>query len=139
MKPESGKHEEIIVHAEEVKVQGRVIWSSQKFKTEQRTASFVLLIINEGADMNMPRNGVSPRDDREGLDLTPPEGGYELYRHKDAQDMKTKGWHGYYWARKNEAGDYEIRSVPASEGEPSMPGGVFPKEGFEEHYERAHI
>jgi hypothetical protein len=52
--------------------------------------------------------------------------------------MRTENWHGYYWARLSEAGDdYEIRTVPASLGEPSVPGGVFPREGFEEHYERA--
>ena len=78
----------------------------------------------------------SPRDDQQELNLVPPEGRYELYRHKNAERMKTRGWHGYYWARPNEAGDYEIRSVPTSEGEPSVPGGVFPKEGFEEYYER---
>ena len=50
--------------------------------------------------------------------------------------MKTKGWHGYYWARQNRAGDYEIRSVPPSAGEYSVPGGILPKTGFEEHYEK---
>ena len=84
----------------------------------------------------MPQDRASPSDDQQGLTLVPPEGGYELYRHKDAEGMQTKGWHGYYWARPNEAAGYEIRSVPTSEGEPSVPGGVFPKEGFEEHYER---
>lgn len=69
-------------------------------------------------------------------DLTPPAEGYELYRHKNLEGKKTKNWHGLYWARRNARGDYEIRSVPSSLGEPSMPGGVFPKEGFEEHYER---
>ena len=71
----------------------------------------------------------SPRDEQEGLNLNPPEEGYELYRHKNTERMKTKNWHGHYWARQNEAGDYEIRSVPASLGEPSASGGVFPKEG----------
>ena len=33
--------------------------------------------------------------------VTPPEAGYELYRHKNAGDMKTKNWHGLYWARRN--------------------------------------
>ena len=84
----------------------------------------------------MPQDRASPSDDQQELTLVPPEGGYELYRHKDAESLKTKNWHGYYWARPNKAGDYEIRSVPTSEGEPSAPGGVFPKEGFEEHYER---
>ncbi len=70
------------------------------------------------------------------LDLTPPGGGYELYRHKNAGGMKTKNWHGFYWARQNEAGDYEIRSVPSSSGEYSMPGGVLPRDGFEERYVR---
>ena len=83
--------------------------------------------------MDTPRN-----EDREGPDLTPPEGGYELYRRKNAARMKTKNWHGLYWARQNEKGDYELRSVPSSEGEHSAPGGVFPREGFEEHYEKAY-
>ncbi len=86
----------------------------------------------------------APRDDlargEEGLGElegpVPPGEGYELYRHKNPEEMGTKNWHGRYWARRNEEGDYEIRSVPSSLGEPSMPGGVFPKEGFEEHYER---
>ena len=70
-------------------------------------------------------------------DLTPPAEGYELYRHKNLEGAKN--WHGLYWARRNAEGDYEIRSVPSSLGEPSMPGGVFPKEGFEEHYERLEL
>ncbi len=75
-------------------------------------------------------------DDQEGLDPIPPEGGFELYRHKHAQKMRTGRWHGYYWARRTEEGDYEIRSVPSMLGEHSMPGGVMPREGFEEHYEK---
>ncbi len=50
--------------------------------------------------------------------------------------MKTKGWHGLFWARRTEKGDYEIRSVPSSLGEYSVPEGVMPGEGFEEHYEK---
>ena len=80
--------------------------------------------------MSIPQKG--PED----LDLTPPGAGYELYRYKDARRMGTQGWHGLYWARRNRAGDYEIQSVPSTLGERSAPGGVFPKEGFEEHYER---
>ncbi len=72
----------------------------------------------------------------EGLNLTPPAEDYELYRHKNAEDMTTRGWSGLYWARKNNADDYEIRTV-TKEGEAySYPGGVFPKESFEEHYEK---
>jgi hypothetical protein len=72
----------------------------------------------------------------EGLKLTPPKEGFELYRHKNATEMRTRGWLGLYWARINEAGDYEIRSV-AREGEAhSVTGGIFPKDGFEEHYEK---
>jgi len=72
----------------------------------------------------------------EGLNLTPPEEGFELYRHKNAQEMRTWGWSGLYWARKNEAGDCEIRTV-TREGEGySVTGGIFPREGFEEHYEK---
>jgi hypothetical protein len=74
----------------------------------------------------------------DGLNLTPPEEGFELYKHKNAQSKRTRGWSGLYWARLNEAGDYEIRSV-AKEGQAhSMIGGVFPKEGFEEHYEKVN-
>ena len=50
--------------------------------------------------------------------------------------MRTEGWHGYYWARRTEGGAYEIRTVPASLGEPSAHGGTFPEEGFEKHYEK---
>ncbi len=84
-----------------------------------------------------PRDkGPSLFDDEEKPDLTPPGEGFELYRHKGADVMRTKGWHGYYWARRTEEGDYEIRSVPSMLGEHSVPGGVMPKEGFEEHYEK---
>ncbi len=70
------------------------------------------------------------------LNLTPPEEGFELYGHKRAERMSTLGWSGLYWARENEAGDYEIRAV-TREGEAySVTGGVFPKESFEKHYER---
>ena len=86
--------------------------------------------------MSAARDGSSPGDDLEGLDPIPPEEGYELYRHKSAGETKTKNWHGLYWARRNEEGDYEIRSVPTSLGEPSAPGGTFSRNGFEEHYVR---
>ncbi len=91
--------------------------------------------------MGTPNNGTLPfDDDDEGSpDLAPPEEGYELYRHKDAERMKTRNWRGYYWARRTEQGDYEIRSVPSSLGEHSVPGGVMPREGFEEHYERVAL
>jgi hypothetical protein len=82
------------------------------------------------------RDGSSPDEDLERLALVPPEGSYELYRHKNAGEMETKNWHGLYWARLNEEGDYEVRSVPTSLGEPSAPGGTFPRSGFEEHYAR---
>jgi hypothetical protein len=73
------------------------------------------------------------------LNLMPPEESFELYRHNYAEQMRTQGWSGLYWARKNEAGDYEIRSV-AREGEAhSVTGGIFPKEGFEEHYEKTSL
>jgi hypothetical protein len=26
----------------------------------------------------------------------PPEGGYRLYRHRGADSMQTRDWHGYY-------------------------------------------
>ena len=86
--------------------------------------------------MSAARDASSPGGDLEGLDPTPPEGGYELYRHKNAGGMETRNWHGLYWARRNEEGDYEIRSVPTSLGETSVPGGILSKDGFEEHYVR---
>jgi hypothetical protein len=71
------------------------------------------------------------------LNLTPPEEAFELYRYKNAEEMTTRRWSGLYWARKNEAGAYEIRAV-TKEGEGySYPGGVYSKEAFERHYERA--
>jgi hypothetical protein len=86
--------------------------------------------------VDIANNGTLPFDDEEGLDLTPPEEGFELYRHKNAEKMRTKDWHGYYWAKLTEQGNYEIGSVPSSLGEHSVSGGVMPKEGFEEHYEK---
>ncbi len=80
----------------------------------------------------------APHDELEDLNLTPPEGGYKLYRHKNAARINTKNWHGLYWARRNTEGDYELQSVPRSEGEQSTPGGVFPKEGFERCYEKVY-
>ena len=81
-------------------------------------------------------NEPPPFENEESPDLSSPGEGFELYRHKDAEKMRTKGWHGYYWARRTEVGDYEIRTVPSSLGEPSASGGVFPKVGFEDHYEK---
>ena len=81
---------------------------------------------------------MSPNDSGEALHAhVPPEEGYELYRHRNADAMRTRGWHGHYWARRNAAGDYEIRSVPSSLGEPSAPGGVVPAEAFERLYVKA--
>jgi hypothetical protein len=73
----------------------------------------------------------------EGLILRIPEEGFELYHHKNAEEMRTQGWLGLYWARKNASGDYEIRAV-TREGEGySYPGGMFSREAFERHYEKA--
>lgn len=73
----------------------------------------------------------------EDLNLVPPEEGFELYRYKNAEKMRTSGWSGLYWARKNEAGDYEIRAVTAEGEGYSYPGGVFSEEAFERYYEKA--
>ncbi len=75
----------------------------------------------------------------EGLNLRPPGKGFELFRHKSSEGTRTRGCSGLYCARHNEAGDYEIRSA-AREGEAhSMTGGMFLKEGFEEHYEKVAL
>ncbi len=72
----------------------------------------------------------------EGLNLTPPEEGFELYRHKNKGRLGKGGWTGLYWARRAEEGGYEIRAV-LREGEAySYPGGVFPGDTFERFYER---
>ena len=86
--------------------------------------------------MGTSHNLISHGDDDVVLERVPPEGGFKLYRHKNAEKMRTKNWHGYYWARRTGEGDYEIRSVPTSLGETSVPGGTFSKDGFEEHYVR---
>jgi hypothetical protein len=65
----------------------------------------------------------------------PPEGGYKLYRHRNADALRTRDWHGYYWARRTAGEDYEIRSVPASLGEPSTAAGTVPGEPFERLYQ----
>jgi hypothetical protein len=89
-----------------------------------------------GRGVRRPREGSVGEKLDEDLNLRPPGDGFELYKHKHAESTRTQGWAGLYWARKNESGDYEIRSV-AREGEAqSITGGVFPKEGFEEHYEK---
>jgi hypothetical protein len=80
----------------------------------------------------MPEAG----DRYEGLNLTPPAEGFELYRHKDVAETKAGVWSGLYWARRNEGGDYEIRAVNREGEAYSATGGVFPKKGFEEHYEK---
>lgn len=81
---------------------------------------------------------MSPNESGEALHAhVPPEEGYELYRHRNADAMRTRSWHGHYWARRNAAGEYEIRSIPSSLGEPSAPGGVVPAEAFERLYVKA--
>jgi hypothetical protein len=86
-----------------------------------------------------PHGNKSPGfGDEESPELTPPGEGFELYRHKNAEKMRTRNWYGYYWARKTEEDDYEIRSVPSMLGEHSVPGGTMPKEGFEQHYEKVN-
>ena len=61
-----------------------------------------------------------------------------MYRHRNAEATSKRGWHGLYWARRNGAGDYEIRSVPTSLGEPSADAGIMPGKGFERLYERVN-
>ncbi|QIN77852.1 hypothetical protein GBA65_04195 [Rubrobacter marinus] len=72
----------------------------------------------------------------DGPDTSSPGEGFELYRHRNAEATRARGWHGLYWARRTAEGGYELRSVPSSLGEPSAAGGVMPGEGFERLYER---
>ena len=88
--------------------------------------------------MGTSHNLTSSGDDDVVLGRLPPEGGFKLYRHKNAEKMRTKNWHGYYWARRTGEGDYEIRSVPSTLGEHSVPGGVMLKERFEKLYEKVN-
>ena len=85
-----------------------------------------------GTSHNLSPHG----DDDVILEWVPPEDGFDLYLYKNAEKMRTKTWHGYYWARSTAEGDYEIRSVPSMLGEHSMPGGIFPKDAFEKLYEK---
>jgi hypothetical protein len=85
-----------------------------------------------GTSHNLSPHG----DDNVVLERVPPEDGFDLYRYKNAEKMRTKTWHGYYWVRRTAKEDYEIRSVPSTLGEHSMPGGIFPKEAFENLYEK---
>jgi hypothetical protein len=39
----------------------------------------------------------------------------------------------------NEAGDYKIRSATREGAAHSVTGEIFPKEGFEEHYEKTSL
>ncbi|MBA2534760.1 MAG: hypothetical protein H0V21_07095 [Rubrobacter sp.] len=75
----------------------------------------------------------------EDLNLTPPGEGFELFKHKNAESKRTRGWSGLYWARKNGAGGYEIRAVTRKGEAYSATGGIFPKEGFERHYEKVSL
>ena len=62
----------------------------------------------------MPQDrGLSSDDDQQGVNLVPPEEGCELYGHKDAENLKTKNWPGYYRARPKETGGYEVQGVRA--------------------------
>ena len=75
----------------------------------------------------------------EGLNLKPPDRGFELWRHRNAGRIGTEGWSGLYWARRAEGGYYEIRTV-MREGEAySYPGGVFPRAAFERLYEKVDM
>ena len=76
------------------------------------------------------------QEHHEELNLRAPGEDFELYRYKSVERMRTQGWSGLYWARKNEAGDYEIRAVTRKGEGYSYPGGVFSKEAFERYYEK---
>jgi hypothetical protein len=78
-------------------------------------------------------------DSYEGLNLEPPEEGFELWRHRNADKMGTEGWSGLYWARPTSDGDYEIRTLTRQGEAFSYPGGVFPKAAFERLYERVDL
>jgi len=76
----------------------------------------------------------------EGLNLTLHEEGKRASNSttKNADNTAMREWSRLYWARRNEASGYEIRTV-AKEGDAyTVTGGVFPKQGFEEHYEGAN-
>jgi hypothetical protein len=48
------------------------------------------------------------------LNLAPPEEGFELYRHQNAEQMTTRGRSGLYWARKSE--DRRLRDPGRDQG-----------------------
>jgi len=56
--------------------------------------------------------GVEDRNNRfEGLNLLPPEEGFGLQRHENAERMGTEGWSSLYWAKRTGGGDNEIGAV----------------------------
>ncbi len=56
-----------------------------------------------GTSHNLSPHG---EDDDALFERLPPEEGFELYRYKDADEVTTKNWHGYYWARRTLEDDY---------------------------------
>jgi hypothetical protein len=94
-------------------------------------------VVKRCREAGRSREGIVGEEPDEGLNLLPPEQGFELYRYNNAEEMTTRGWSGLYWARKNAGGDYEIRTVTRKGEGYSYPGGVFSKESFERDYEKA--
>lgn len=66
----------------------------------------------------------------------PPAEGFEVYSHRNAEQMTTQGWSGCTGRGSMKQEAYEIRSVTREGEAHSVTGGIFPKEGFEEHYEK---
>jgi hypothetical protein len=83
-------------------------------------------------DVNTKLSEVVSEEHCNDLNLTPPGEGLELHRYKNAKEMTTRGWSGLYWARNNQAGDYEIRALTKKGEGYSYPGGVFSKASFED-------
>ena len=55
----------------------------------------------------MSRSRPSREDELESSGLTPYPDSFGLYRHRKAGEVGAEEWHGYYWARRTEGGDYE--------------------------------
>lgn len=71
-----------------------------------------------------------------GPNLAPPEEGFGLWRHTNADRMRTEGWAGLFWARRAEGGDYELRTLARQREAYSYPAGLCPREPLEGLYER---
>src|SRR5829696_7035827 len=70
-----------------------------------------MLIADGARGSRKTKKGNMGKELYEGLNLMPPAEGFELSRHKNAEQMTTQGWSGLYWARMNERSSRKFHRV----------------------------